>query len=77
MRRSFWRISLGLRTRNFKTAARKEKPKRAVMVLTAFFLSAALGMVYVVVVNRYQESVQKVTQVFSNRKLRAAAPYPL
>jgi hypothetical protein len=42
------------------------------MVLTAFFLSAALGMLYVVLVNRYQESVQKVTQVFCNRKLRDA-----
>jgi len=55
-----------------RAAARKEKPKRAVMVLTAFFLSVALGMLYVVVVNRYRESVEKVTQVFSNKKLRDA-----
>jgi hypothetical protein len=49
--------------------AGKEKAKRAIMVLTAFFLSVVASMTYVVLVRRYQSGFAKVTQIFFDRKL--------
>ena len=51
-----------------RAAARKEKPKRATIVLVSVFLSVAASMVYVIAVHRYDEPLKKMGQVFIHGK---------
>lgn len=47
-----------------RPAAKKERPRRSMIVLTAFFLSIAASMMYVAMANRYQNSFERMVHVF-------------
>lgn len=47
--------------------ARKENPKRSVIVLLTFFLSAFVSLFLVIVVNRYEAQLSEVLKVFRLR----------
>ena len=47
-----------------RPAARKERPKRATMVLTSLFLSLIGGFGYVVVQHRYKNPISNILGVF-------------
>jgi len=51
-----------------RPAAKKAKPKRAIIVLSLFFLSAFVSVLYVIVVNRYNEDLRRVVEVFSGSR---------
>ena len=56
-----------------RAAAKKEKPKRATMVLVSFFLSMAASVIYVIAVYRYDEPLKRMRQIFVNRKAQEKA----
>jgi hypothetical protein len=47
-----------------RPAARKERPKRATMVLTSLFPSLIVGFGYVVVQHRYKDAISNILGVF-------------
>jgi uncharacterized protein involved in exopolysaccharide biosynthesis len=53
-----------------RPAAKKDKPRRAVMVLVTFFLSALGSVAYVFTMNHYGEQVGRVFSVFSGRSAK-------
>jgi len=56
--------------------ARKENPKRSVIVLTAFFLSTFGSLFFVIIVNRYEAQLSEVSRVFRFRGKQRSIPRP-
>ena len=50
-----------------RSAAEKNKPRRAVIVLVTFFLSGIGSMFWVVLMNRYGQDVRKVSRIFQRK----------